>query len=839
MYRENEHVSVPDEVQGFMVGGGEPQKEQKENNFEKTKKELEEFLNTYYSDQILKWVKEKEDFDVDMELFDFKAIQDELEQHIRSLFATGDKEEVISYITSLVLQDTYDNPIKPNIFMFRSFDDWEQLDKYAHVSDYMEDIVELNGQNNANIGAMDSERTYRSIYYQTVVNMLGEYMPETESHICDVLKHTDELESKKKEIERKTQMEGSVEDRIVWKDYESFDNNTYHERILKDDFTIGYGLGGIEVEDNILYEFTDVRNKIFNIFQEQKKDISDKSIVYLVERIKDFSYNLHENFYKYVDILNKNAVLASQELLKLLKTEKNPVTRALVTRALYHLEFGKIGMSEEGLKYLEKIFDLGEYNDPKYSAHRATGDGKVALFDEDHQAVGFFQLHSLDSDEKRLQAEVLQFGLDTLFVPKSDETDAERAEREVILAEFKEKYFETYLEGFYEETGVNFNNLDFREQGWFLWYVQHADEDEKKRVMAFVKDHREPGFKAFLSLEHDREMGNAILVIGEQLDRETAEKIFRVYGELVEVSEQADILLEEFFVDKLPAGLDTNKVTYEILKRGKDLLADFARDVQEKKVDNIIKKLNSIKSDIITFTSVFKTSFESGELNFEDVKGLDFESTQTLSDDDILKMEDIIRRNYEGSPLVEGVVKGFKGAIGNEENLFYTLKQDGNIISFDRFEKVHDEHGNFIGDVEFASFNTDPDYQRSSLGRAMMERTLDMQATQYDIVAEADPMSDICSYYVEQAGFDIVGYQEYKGSGVTVFEIKRDKGVKKDTTSIGEIVFLGDEQTVVERVKNYLDAGSTLVRYFRKGDEFFGVVAEREDVVEEKEVVNG
>ncbi len=62
--------------------------------------------------------------------------------------------------------------------------------------------------------------------------------------------------------------------------------------------------------------------------------------------------------------------------------DKNPDVKWAAGRALHRLEFGRIGISSEGVQYLERMYDLGEYNNPNFHVSRLTADGDVGIFDE-------------------------------------------------------------------------------------------------------------------------------------------------------------------------------------------------------------------------------------------------------------------------------------------------------------------------------------------------------------------------------------------------------------------------------------------------------------------------
>lgn len=377
--------------------------------------------------------------------------------------------------------------------------------------------------------------------------------------------------------------------------------------------------------------------------------------------------------------------------------------------------------------------------------------------------------------------------------------------------------------------GINYEDLSLREQLWFLEFLRDKKKEEAPPIASFVRTYGLDGVRVFSALEHEHGAAQAVFEIAHVTPQKEASALFHTYAELAQRAERIDEEAREFFKKEQPElGGTERRATQEIMKRAGALLIEFAhtaiRDIQELK-----RALEETQTETIAFAAIFKAAYaeREGTLNFEEVRGLDFEERPAqFTPDEQEEMETIIKKNYAGTPLAEGVLKGFHGALGKENNTFYILKREGKIISFNRFEERQKAEGGKRGVVEFASFNTDPEYQNAAIGRAMMKKTLDQKARDNVIFADTDPLSPVCSFYVEQAGFIITGAEEYKGTSVHVLSIERDD--QSPFSRKGETADLGDEKNVAERVKKITDAGKVLTRYFKKGDRFMGVVEERQ-----------
>ncbi|MFA7314644.1 MAG: hypothetical protein WC025_01785 [Candidatus Magasanikbacteria bacterium] len=407
---------------------------------------------------------------------------------------------------------------------------------------------------------------------------------------------------------------------------------------------------------------------------------------------------------------------------------------------------------------------------------------------------------------------------------KSGESDEEHHER---IKDFDAAEVLRVRNEIAQATGINPSQLTLREQGSFVEYYRGVGDAEKNKVHDFIKKYKVEGLRVLSSLDQGSNTDALIFKLDQRFGTAEAALILRQYANLVKEANKVDEEIGKFFKDSATTEeIEKARITEEIMKRAEKLLVEFA-ETREVDLKEIIER---ITNEVTVFLAIFKTFYHSEKgLHFEDIQGLDFESKhESPNEEEIHQMESIIAKNYGKTKLLEGVLKGFNEALSGVNNIFYLLKHNGKVISFDRFEQRVNEAGNPSGEVEFASFNTDPAYQKSAIGTAMMEQTLEMNARENAVVADTDPLSSVCINYVEKQGFDIVGYQLYKDTGITVFQIRREKGSSRDKKVLSTVISFGNEKEVVENVKKYLDQGKKIVRYYKDKStgEFFGVVAD-------------
>ncbi len=567
--------------------------EQQETRFEQARQKLADFLATPYQTYIENSQAQGKfsDFSINEARFDdwteeadlyhqvgetLQGIRNELRQHLQEIVAEARQArklpEAIDHIKNLLLEDHLDEQSMPAIFKvgkpFPGTDIVAVYEEYLHTE-------------------TDNEQTFRSYYYEDIVETLGTCGSEAQPTIVECLADIDTIRFLNKQIyklgknispeEFNAKYEAWVSENNV---YESDEGGHWGEGIMLDDLNRG-GLTSYFLMEDKHYKDTAFGKAVLSglvALSASNAGVHDKVRAYALNKILTTPEASADLYPPINNLLNQAPAAAGKELMEKIQTTEDRLTKVLATRLLYRLELGKIGMSERGVNYLGKTFDLGEYNRPEYSAHRATGDGQVAVFDNQQHAIGFFQLRDLDSPEIVLQARLLDFTHATLFHTNPNETEAERTEREQILQEFKANYFKTYLTDFGQETGVMFNNLSFREQGWFLWYMQHAPSEDRARAITFIKTYHEPGFRLFVALETDKAAGSKLLDLADRL---TPQEMTGLIEDYQRVAGRVELIAAEVSADFEPEDLHNEVLIQGLLVRAKDLLATTHRRITD------------------------------------------------------------------------------------------------------------------------------------------------------------------------------------------------------------------------------------------------------------------
>ncbi len=360
---------------------------------------------------------------------------------------------------------------------------------------------------------------------------------------------------------------------------------------------------GAHLQDFIIHSCTEV------IDRDGTTDEEREGITRLVNSMMDD--HVFGNLKSYVEIYQKLGTQYSVEpLLQNLRSE-NVTRRRVSAEILYRLELGKIGVSEDGAKYLGKIYDLGKYNDPDFFVRRLNNSGLMAVLAQEGNIEGVFPL-DLNSEEDLIHAEVRQLISQELFLPKADETQREGQEREDYLKLFLQNYENIFNDDFFQNTGVRLNSLDLHEQGWFLLHYlelsKNDNQESLEKLNNFVKEYGEYGLKSFLALEYGGS-GEDIIAFSEDESISKEQKL-SLFKNFYCIANEAMNWKKIF--EKVENGLEYKFSTeaYESLIRKN---AEFFKAAQiisrssdnEKLMIELFSSMNSVARSLVSLESLY------------------------------------------------------------------------------------------------------------------------------------------------------------------------------------------------------------------------------------------
>ena len=462
---------------------------------------------------------------------------------------------------------------------------------------------------------------------------------------------------------------------------------------------------------------------------------------------------------------------SAQQLMEAIHNTDEEADRTNFSRALYAIELGRLGVSDNTVKYLDIQYNLQVAGNKKIGfAHRITDEGKVGLFDEKNELVGYFELGDLTGADKQRRAAVLDITRELIFANPDTDDD--------IRSEFLKKYHEFFSEVFMQQTGIYFNNISLREQLWFFQFISNADEQTKKKTIKLARDFGRPAIRSFIALEQDQNVGTSIISLADSdMHEDLKQQIFSTHEEIIEVLDDIKQEAKKFFNDEKHQNTDFEEVANEIAKRACIILKDLSHTAtQEQDAAGLIKKINETKRDVVIFSSFFKAIFKRKEtIDFAEVRGLDFQKLPIdwLDDGTKKEMLEIARKNWQPMGRAgNGVVEEFAHTLNHGHGTdFYILKKDGKVVAFIRFDEPQPNRHRYAG-----SFNVAPAYHGSAIGEAIIKNALSREAGSFILDATVHPQIPVGTRYVEDVGFTITGVvPNYHDSGEAFLKITCDK----------------------------------------------------------------
>ena len=411
---------------------------------------------------------------------------------------------------------------------------------------------------------------------------------------------------------------------------------------------------------------------------------------------------------------------AAQELLALWRDE-DVVGRRDAARALYLLELDRLGISEKGVEYLGKVYDLGTLNNPDYFVQRLSDQGEIGVFNGKEELMNYFKL-DLETQSGVVRPELLSFTLEKLFVPRSDESDEERRQREETAKEFVQKYYGFLHNDFFEGTGVALNNNSLREQVGFYQYFSKISDQGKEKLKSFLTKFGDSGLRTFLAMQHGHESGEQIVGLADNLSRRTTEKVFAEY---LRVADFANIFYEQL---------------------GPELQSRLGNEFsKEEWYDRLLKRARSFLEQVYHL-SISPTGQES-PLSYPDLVRTIRDSAPHL----------LIAHCHEA--VIQGIAVELANSFGVEEIrdiLNQTrVPQADKILSFinpEASEQIHRDLRDFYNSINFEGYSLNQRMQTGEVG--LLEREL----------AKSDKVLDLGAgtgrhlVPLRQGGFDIEGF---------------------------------------------------------------------------------
>lgn len=636
--------------------------------------------------------------------------------------------------------------------------------------------------------------------------------------------------------------------------YPNFSKRIFFE--LQIIYEIGTGVEVLGSENNFNLLLKNIRNKY--VWPMLNKMIFELFIgpvfvhkVEIIKKIEQSSGSITDNgiFMDIVLSMIKNSLFKFEQLNnirnifgEILKSEKTSYFLNIKSQKIIS-EIGRIidRYDQEGYeKCVEGVYD-GFYKKEKTFSFEEEKDeygGNEPAPESDDKEIGLSS-NGFDYD-KEYDLIMMQM---PAYIPKSL--------KEKNWEEDWKYLIETCEEEIIKDFGSIFLELDDQQKRPFLEFVKKKIERNIPKIKEFCNKYKNKGFKTFLSLEQDPELGDKIISFGESVNPEIAKKVFEKYSEIVDQAYK----IEDFIASELSSEIkdqkQSNEIIQQIMVRAKDVLVQFinASELAKKKgielsAEDISLELEKIKIDTILLSTTLRVMKQSGQkIDLEDIKNFSLEGhvlPKEVKDTDVSEMVRIYQENYKDFPNLQKILLGKHEEVMRLDSVEFTiLRYKDNITGFYRLDNLPEN------EVHFAAFNVDAEFRGAGLGEAMMLEDLDRLAKEKIIKAECDQFARISSNYIER-GFVANAHQDIAEKGVLSilrddtsfnFESKKlsqeeiiekylkaklEKAESGEELSVevqdGNLTILSAEKQTDFDFKRMLQDGKILTRYFKFGD---------------------
>lgn len=370
---------------------------------------------------------------------------------------------------------------------------------------------------------------------------------------------------------------------------------------------------------------------------------------------------------------------------------------------------------------------------------------------------------------------IKEYSITNYIKQKSNENSAQYADRVSRLSDIS--YTLGQFREFMAEAGVGAQNFKWEEQ--LVLADAFTSVNEKAAILDFAQKYGESGLRAFLSVEQGgKPMGNKIIEVGNNL-KNSAEKVFAKYGEIVDVANSAEDEVRNLFADKKLPQNTIDKIHDQLLERAKNLLVSCADNKQ--KEENITEELDRIKKDIVIAGMAFKELYKNGDsVSLEDIEGMSIESSlaKDLSQKDKVEMTKIYELSrpavtFENAKHIKILLDEFKANLEKESTFIFNIKINDKVMAFATFYNTKPDTLH-IGGLSFH-----PDVKNPAFGVAVMDSII-KDLGKYNIEAEVHSKNQILAMYTKRFGFSITKeLPNLDNSGELYYLVEREKDQDK------------------------------------------------------------
>ncbi len=329
--------------------------------------------------------------------------------------------------------------------------------------------------------------------------------------------------------------------------------------------------------------------------------------------------------------------------------------------------------------------------------------------------------------------------------------------------------------GFFQQAGIGIHNLPWSEQ-LVLARALLVETDEQK-LLEHAKKYGLSGVRAFLSMDLDASLGQKIVKIGEGLNPQLGDALFKKYGEIVDAAYQAaDYIREHFPAQDELKNQSSQKLTEQLLKKGKDLLAEFAASSGQKGSEfesiKLVQKLEQLKTEVLMFAASYKILPKDAKVEFEDIANTSIEDrdSASLTEEEKKQMTEIFTLNRLGNypeKLLKQTQKDFAETLNTPGHTFRMLVHQGRLVAFLHYDRISEN------EIYVGSLNLHPSAKDSPIAIAMLKAALEEKGGENKLKAIVWQKNPAGRFY-KMLGFKETGQIEnYENTGELYLQLER------------------------------------------------------------------
>jgi hypothetical protein len=325
--------------------------------------------------------------------------------------------------------------------------------------------------------------------------------------------------------------------------------------------------------------------------------------------------------------------------------------------------------------------------------------------------------------KKRHQTEAQVAGIETLFTGTSTAPDSQYA---LLTSLSMRKKVE-------EQLGIEYTSLSALELLWLLSFLENTPVDQVIETRSFFDRYGVAGARTFLSMEHDRGMGDKILELtASSADEHLKSDIFLLYGAIIDAgSDAASAALAE-----------------KMGKAARDVLA-WAHQYKDEpeKIRKILEKI-SVEGQVLlgTFRALAGEKKVQAVTEVAGVEYMQLNGAEVLRDVATLgPLEELYRSNYGNSKTQETLIAAFRKNLGEPGALVHRILFRGKVVAFMLIVPKGEKK------LHVSALNVAEELVGVKAGPELLKKVLDLVQEGNTIEAEATP--ELTERYEKQYGF--------------------------------------------------------------------------------------